>query len=74
MKLLLDTHIFIWWDSEPHKLSANALKALSDPANVLVLSVASIWEMQIKSGYDVSASRVSPAVRATDSLSVMKAR
>ena len=49
MKLLLDTQIFIWWDSEPHKLSTDVLKALNDPANVLVLSVASIWEMQIKS-------------------------
>jgi PIN domain nuclease of toxin-antitoxin system len=49
MKLLLDTHIFIWWDSEPHKLSPNTLTTLNDPANILVLSAASVWEMQIKS-------------------------
>ena len=48
MKLLLDTHIFIWWVDEPEKLSAAAISALEDEANELVLSVASVWEMQIK--------------------------
>lgn len=28
MKVLLDTHIFIWWDSEPEKLSPNILSLL----------------------------------------------
>ncbi len=48
MKLLLDTHAFIWWDSEPAKLSAQALALCQDRRNVLLLSVVSIWEMQIK--------------------------
>jgi PIN domain nuclease of toxin-antitoxin system len=48
MKLLLDTHTFIWWDSEPDKLSPPALAACQDRANTLLLSVASVWEMQIK--------------------------
>jgi PIN domain nuclease of toxin-antitoxin system len=48
VKLLLDTHTFIWWDSEPTKLSATALALLSDPDNDLILSVTSLWEMQIK--------------------------
>lgn len=48
MKLLLDTHTFIWWDSDPAKLSATALALCSDASNQLVLSVASLWEMQIK--------------------------
>jgi PIN domain nuclease of toxin-antitoxin system len=48
VKLLLDTHTFIWWDSEPAKLSATALALCSDLANELILSVASLWEMQIK--------------------------
>jgi PIN domain nuclease of toxin-antitoxin system len=48
MKLLLDTHAFIWWDSDPAQLSASALAALSDPANEVWLSVASVWEMVIK--------------------------
>jgi PIN domain nuclease of toxin-antitoxin system len=48
MKLLLNTHAFIWWDSDPAKLSAPALAALRDPANEVWLSVASVWEMVIK--------------------------
>jgi PIN domain nuclease of toxin-antitoxin system len=48
MKLLLDTHAFIWWDSEPDKLSLKAMAACKNAANVIVVSVASIWEMQIK--------------------------
>jgi PIN domain nuclease of toxin-antitoxin system len=48
MKGLLDTHAFIWWDSEPSKLSAQALAFLQDPANTVLLSVVSVWEMLIK--------------------------
>jgi len=48
MKLLLDTHIFIWWADQPEKLSPAALSALEDEANELLLCVASVWEMQIK--------------------------
>jgi PIN domain nuclease of toxin-antitoxin system len=48
MKLLLDTHIFIWWANQPDKLSQPALSALQDEANELLLSVATVWEMQIK--------------------------
>jgi PIN domain nuclease of toxin-antitoxin system len=48
MKGLLDTHAFIWWDSDPSRLSAPALAFLLDPANTVYLSVVSVWEMQIK--------------------------
>ncbi|MEQ9552713.1 MAG: type II toxin-antitoxin system VapC family toxin [Coleofasciculus sp. G3-WIS-01] len=48
MKLLLDTHTFIWWDSQPNKLSQKALSLCQEPENMLLLSVASIWEIQIK--------------------------
>jgi len=48
MKLLFDTHVFIWWADNPEKLSHAALSALQDEANDLLLSVASVWEMQIK--------------------------
>ena len=48
MKLLLDSHTFIWWTSEPTKLSKRALELCTDPANSLLLSIASIWEIQIK--------------------------
>jgi PIN domain nuclease of toxin-antitoxin system len=45
---LLDTHVFLWWATEPSKLSAAALTFLQNPANPLLLSVASVWEAQIK--------------------------
>ncbi len=48
MKILLDTHTFIWWDSDPAKLSPTALTLISDKSNELLFSVASVWEMQIK--------------------------
>jgi PIN domain nuclease of toxin-antitoxin system len=48
MKLLFDTHAFIWWDSEPSKLSPQVLELCRDRTNLLLLSVASAWEMQIK--------------------------
>ena len=48
MKLLFDTHTFIWWDSEPSRLSASVYAACHDSNNQLLLSVASVWEMQIK--------------------------
>jgi PIN domain nuclease of toxin-antitoxin system len=48
MKLLLDSHTFIWWDNDHSKLSPKVLALCQDPANTLLLSVASVWEMQIK--------------------------
>lgn len=48
MKLLLDTHTFIWWDSKPSQLPTSVMTALQDSSNEILLSVASVWEMQIK--------------------------
>lgn len=48
MNLLLDTHVFIWWSISPKRLSAQAKKLIADTDNGLFLSLASIWEMQIK--------------------------
>ena len=47
-RLLLDTHTFIWLDLEPTKLSVDCRNLLLDRNNYLLLSLASIWEMQIK--------------------------
>lgn len=48
LKLLFDTHSFIWWADEPAKLSSTALRALEDENNRLFLSDVSVWEMQRK--------------------------
>jgi PIN domain nuclease of toxin-antitoxin system len=49
VKLLLDTHTFIWWDSDPSQLSPQVLELCQDQTNILILSVVSAWEIQIKS-------------------------
>ncbi len=48
MRLLLDTHIFLWWASESSRLSPRVYALIRDSANTLLLSVASVWEIQIK--------------------------
>lgn len=48
MKLLLDTHVLIWWLEGSPRLSAIAKAAVSDPANELLLSSASAIEMAVK--------------------------
>lgn len=48
MNLLLDSHSFVWWRDEQHKLSPTAFTEISDYANDIFLSVASVWELQIK--------------------------
>ncbi|MGD0758376.1 MAG: type II toxin-antitoxin system VapC family toxin [Candidatus Sulfotelmatobacter sp.] len=44
MKLLLDTHIWLWSIGEPHRLSRRVAKELDSPENQLWLSAVSIWE------------------------------
>jgi PIN domain nuclease of toxin-antitoxin system len=48
MNVLLDTHVFLWWDSLPEKLPAAYRQICEDPDTQLYLSMASVWEMQIK--------------------------
>lgn len=48
MNALLDTHSFLWWCTDPNKLSAPALTVLRDPLNTIWLSVISVWEILIK--------------------------
>ncbi len=47
MKLLLDTHIWLWNLLEPEKLVARVARALENPANEAWLSPVSIWELVI---------------------------
>ena len=48
MKLLLDTHIFLWFVNDNPKLSNHLKDLIEDRDNVIYLSVASLWEMSIK--------------------------
>jgi PIN domain nuclease of toxin-antitoxin system len=49
VKLLLDTHVWLWWNTEPERIESNARVQISDPGNDVFLSAASVWEMAIKS-------------------------
>lgn len=45
---LLDTHVLLWWLSEPAKLTAAARDAIADGTHSVYLSSAAVWEMAIK--------------------------
>jgi PIN domain nuclease of toxin-antitoxin system len=48
MKLLLDTHTFLWWITDDPQLSVPALELIGDSHNNLYWSAASSWEVAIK--------------------------
>jgi len=48
MRVLLDTHAFLWWLSDDRKLSTAARDAIRDPHAIVHVSAASIWEIAIK--------------------------
>jgi PIN domain nuclease of toxin-antitoxin system len=49
MKLLLDTHVFLWWVADSPRLTAKAIAAIEDGANEIHLSAISGLEIAIKS-------------------------
>lgn len=48
MKLLLDTHTFIWWDKEPDLIPSTTLALMQQADTQLLVSLVSLWEIQIK--------------------------
>jgi len=48
MRLLLDTHAFLWAIADPDKLSAKVKRLLLDQHNEIWLSAASLWEIALK--------------------------
>jgi len=48
VRVLLDTHAFLWWVDGGERLSGRARRAIADPRNDCLLSMASAWEMAIK--------------------------
>ena len=48
MRLLLDTHLLLWALGDPAQLPATARQGILDPANEVLFSAASIWEIAIK--------------------------
>lgn len=48
MRLLLDTHVLLWWLAGDPTLAADATSAIADPETVVYVSAASAWEIAIK--------------------------
>jgi len=48
VKVLLDTHILLWWLADDEHLPARAAATIADPDTEVVVSAASAWEISIK--------------------------
>jgi PIN domain nuclease of toxin-antitoxin system len=48
VNILLDTHCWLWWISEPARLKDDARRLIEDSLNTILLSVASSWEIALK--------------------------
>jgi len=48
VRLLLDTHILLWWLSDDRKLAKNARDIIANSSNDVLVSSASVWEIAIK--------------------------
>lgn len=48
MRLLLDSHVIVWWSLYPGRLRAGTRQAIMAPENEVLLSAASLWELGLK--------------------------
>lgn len=62
MRLLLDTHLLLWAAEKSPRLPRVAKSLIDDPANEILFSVATIWEVAIKHGKGLPDFRVDPSM------------
>lgn len=48
MRLMLDTHILLWWLQDNPRLGQKARALIADPDHELLVSLASLWEISVK--------------------------
>lgn len=48
MKILLDTHVYLWWLRDDRKLTRRLAETLADPTHTILVSAATVWEASIK--------------------------
>jgi PIN domain nuclease of toxin-antitoxin system len=48
VRLLIDSHAFLWWTEGFPALGSGAHGAIGDPVNEVLISVAALWELAIK--------------------------
>ena len=63
LRLLLDTHAFVWWLSDVSRLAEGARNAIADPRNDVFVSAVTGWEISVK--------RAKGRMTAPDNLSAM---
>ena len=56
-RLLLDTHVLVWWMHDPSRLSKRVVAAIREPDNEILVSAAVAWELAIK----VKIEKITPA-------------
>lgn len=67
MRVLIDSHIFIWWglrSPADRRLSGEARRILEDPSNELYLSLATAWEIALKADRLALAASFEPLMHA----------
>jgi len=50
VRLLLDTHVLLWWLADDPALGEHGRELISTPENLIFFSAASVWEIRIKQG------------------------
>jgi PIN domain nuclease of toxin-antitoxin system len=48
VRLLIDTHVLIWWREDSPRVSARVRQEITDPTNEICVSVVSLWEIVLK--------------------------
>jgi PIN domain nuclease of toxin-antitoxin system len=48
VRVLLDTHIFLWWNGDPGMIADPLREAIAEPVNEIYVSAASVWEIGLK--------------------------
>ena len=67
MRILLDSHAFLWFVLRKPQLSRSADALISDPSNVVLVSPATCWEIAIKDGDVVNSKIKGKGLKATTS-------
>jgi PIN domain nuclease of toxin-antitoxin system len=58
---LLDTHVFLWWQTGDKRLGREARKIIAEPSNRIFVSAASVWEIALKARKGKLSTGASPA-------------
>ena len=70
MRLLLDAHALLWWLADDPSLDRSARDLIADPANEVIVSAVTVWEIAIKRAIGKlsapAGSRRSIAIRSTE--------